>query len=227
MPTRWSVRKGWIFRSERHIPYARIQNIDAVQNVFHRLLGVAEVRVETASGGEAEATMTVLPQEALEEMRRFVFAGRQAGATASGEVVEAEPDVLLRMQPGEVLLYGFIESRGAVVMAGAAGPALGVRSVRSDLRAGDRQRSRGARRPAPTRAFGVRRGRSIALADRQDVPRVPRVALRAAAVVDGVGVHPAARLHAATRGRRSACRLRIADARHRHDSDPADPDAHD
>ena len=115
------VRKGWIFRSERHIPYARIQNIDAVQNVFHRLLGVADVRVETASGGEAEATMTVLPQEALEEMRRFVFAGRQAGTTASGEVVEAEPDVLLRMQPGEVLLYGFIESRGAVVMAGAAG----------------------------------------------------------------------------------------------------------
>ncbi len=116
------VRRGWIFRSERHIPYARIQNIDAVQNLFHRLLRVAEVRVETASGGEAEATMTVLPQEALAEMRRFVFAGRQAGVTTGlAAAVEAEPDVLLRMQPGEVLLYGFIESRGAVVMAGAAG----------------------------------------------------------------------------------------------------------
>jgi putative membrane protein len=114
------VRKGWIFRSERHIPYARIQNIDAVQNVLHRLLRVAEVRVETASGGEAEATMTVLPQEALTEMRRFVFAGRQAGV-AEAEQVEPAPDLLLQMRPGEVLLSGFIESRGAVVMAGAAG----------------------------------------------------------------------------------------------------------
>jgi len=124
------VRKGWIFRSERHIPYARIQNIDAVQNVFHRLLRVAEVRVETASGGEPEATMTVLPEDALEEMRRFVFAGRQAGAApvAAGDDAAAAPaapaaaaDVLLRLSPREVLLYGFIESRGAIVMAGGAG----------------------------------------------------------------------------------------------------------
>jgi putative membrane protein len=115
------VRKGWVFRSERHIPYARIQNIDAVQNVFHRLLHVAEVRVETASGGEPEATMTVLPEEALSEMRQFVFAGRQAAVVPETAPSEAEPDLLLRMHPREVLLYGFIESRGAVVMAGGAG----------------------------------------------------------------------------------------------------------
>src|SRR5688572_9348433 len=33
------VRKGVLFRSERHIPYARIQNLDVAQNVLHRLLG--------------------------------------------------------------------------------------------------------------------------------------------------------------------------------------------
>ena len=122
------VRKGWIFRSERHIPYARIQNIDAVRNVFHRALGVAEVRVETASGGEPEATMTVLPIEALAEMRRFVFAGQQESVAAAQPVAEStaeqEPaaaDLLIRLRARELLLYGFIESRGAVVMAGAAG----------------------------------------------------------------------------------------------------------
>lgn len=119
------VRRGWIFRSERHIPYARIQNIDAVQNVLHRVLGVAEVRVETASGGEPEATMTVLPVEALGEMRRFVFAGRESGeapeTSSDSEVREKAADVLLHLQPRELLLYGFIESRGAVVMAGALG----------------------------------------------------------------------------------------------------------
>lgn len=115
------VRKGWVFRSERHIPYARIQNIDAVQNVVHRALGVAEVRVETASGGEPEATMTVLPVEALAEMRRFVFSGRRGVDVATPVATTDDADVLLRLHTGEVLLYGFIESRGAVMVAGGFG----------------------------------------------------------------------------------------------------------
>ena len=118
------VRKGWVFRSERHIPYARIQNIDAVQNVFHRVLGVAEVRVETASGGEPEATMTVLPVESLAEMREFVFRGRQGVevAASAGDIAQTPPaDVLLELRAPEILLYGFIESRGAVLMGGAFG----------------------------------------------------------------------------------------------------------
>ena len=118
------VRKGWVFRSERHIPYARIQNIDAVQNVFHRALGVADVRVETASGGEPEATMTVLPVDALAEMRDFVFRGRPGVAVEASSATTAEPpaaDVLLELGAAEILLYGFIESRGAVLMAGAFG----------------------------------------------------------------------------------------------------------
>ena len=122
--TEMVVRKGWFFRSERHIPYARIQNIDVVRNVFHRALGAAEVRVETASGGEPEAVLTVLPVDAVAEMRRFVFAGRQETDVAARVAEQEAPEdsgVLLRLRPGEILLYGFIESRGAVVMAGALG----------------------------------------------------------------------------------------------------------
>ena len=37
------VTGGVLFRFERHIPYERIQNIDLVQNVFHRLLRVAQI----------------------------------------------------------------------------------------------------------------------------------------------------------------------------------------
>src|SRR5688500_7916427 len=39
------VRTGIFFKNERHIPYERIQNIDAVQNVAHRFLNVAVVQV--------------------------------------------------------------------------------------------------------------------------------------------------------------------------------------
>ena len=74
------IRTGLIFRNERHIPYARVQNINAVQNVLHRLLNVIEVRIETGGGQEAEARMSVLPVEALEEMRRRVFGDREGPA---------------------------------------------------------------------------------------------------------------------------------------------------
>src|SRR5688572_26528099 len=37
------IRTGFVFRNERHIPYARIQNVEAVQNVIHRLASVVEV----------------------------------------------------------------------------------------------------------------------------------------------------------------------------------------
>jgi putative membrane protein len=55
------IRAGFIFRNERHVPYARIQNLDAVQNVLHRLLGVVEVRIQTGGGDEPEAKLSVLP----------------------------------------------------------------------------------------------------------------------------------------------------------------------
>src|SRR5512134_1345738 len=39
------IRSGLVFRNERNIPFSRIQNVDAIQNVFHRLFGVVEIRV--------------------------------------------------------------------------------------------------------------------------------------------------------------------------------------
>ena len=40
-PTELVIRSGLLFRNVRHIPYARVHNLDAVQNVFHRALGDA------------------------------------------------------------------------------------------------------------------------------------------------------------------------------------------
>src|SRR5687767_7945774 len=84
------ISSGLIFRNERHVPYTRIQNLDAVRNVAHRLLGVAEVRVETGGGQAPEATIRVLHETVFEEMRRRSFEGRAAIAgTAAPDVDEA------------------------------------------------------------------------------------------------------------------------------------------
>ncbi len=90
------VRDGLLTRTERRIPYGRIQNVDLVQNPLHRLCGVALVRIETASGARPEAVMRVLSLDAVAEMHARVFAGRTAardaaGGAGGGEGFEARP----------------------------------------------------------------------------------------------------------------------------------------
>lgn len=79
------VKHGLIFRNVRTVPVDRIQNIDFVQNLLHRMLGVAEVRVETAAGSEPEATLRVLSLEQVERLRAEVFHLREAPANQHTE----------------------------------------------------------------------------------------------------------------------------------------------
>jgi putative membrane protein len=115
------VRQGLLSRTERSIPYARIQNIDLVRNPFHRLFDVALVRIETASGGEPEAVIRVLSLAAVEEMRERVFRRDRAAATAEGEADALSPRLLLALAPRELALYGLVSGRGTVLLAAAIG----------------------------------------------------------------------------------------------------------
>jgi putative membrane protein len=125
------VRSGLLVKNERHIPYDRIQNIDAVQNVLHRLFNVVEVRVQTGSGNEAEATFGAVPLHALEEMREHVFARRTAAPAAAVDEGAAPADTiapptlpartLLRLSAGDLVAYGIIENRGFLVIAAVLG----------------------------------------------------------------------------------------------------------
>ena len=123
------IRSGILFRNERHIPYSRIQNVDAIQNLFHRFFGVVEVRVETGGGKEEEARLSVLPKAAFEEMRRRVFIGRSL-TTQTAEPGEATPtqeatrgETLVHLPLRELLLCGFLENKGMVLIAAGFGVA--------------------------------------------------------------------------------------------------------
>ena len=119
------IRTGVIARNERHVPYARIQNVDGVQTVFHRLLHVVDVKVQTAGGNEPEATMSVLPIAAFEQMRQRVFEGRRQAELTQGAdaepVAAVPPRLLLALSPKDLLTYGFVEGRGMVVIAAIFG----------------------------------------------------------------------------------------------------------
>ncbi|RYF69199.1 MAG: hypothetical protein EOO29_33850 [Comamonadaceae bacterium] len=116
------VRSGWLHRSVREIPYARIHNVNLHQSLLHRLVGVAEVRLESAGGIKPEAQMRVLRLDQAEALEALVRQRGQAsaeGANAAPGAAEQAP--LLALSNGELLRLGLISNRGMLVVAAAFG----------------------------------------------------------------------------------------------------------
>jgi putative membrane protein len=112
------IRRGLLARSERHIPYERIQNIELVETAVHRVLGVAEVRLQTGGGRDVEAHLRVLSRGAVDELRAAIVAARpEAGAA------ETEASVLLRLPPREIALHGLLTGRAFVLLGAIVGVA--------------------------------------------------------------------------------------------------------
>ena len=124
-PEEMVIREGILRRNERHIPYARIQNIDLIQNPLHRLFKVAVVRLETASGGKPEAVISVLTLPVIDDMRARVFRGRDGGAAAAGAAAAADDGgpPLLELPLKELAIFGAISNKGLVMVAAVLGVA--------------------------------------------------------------------------------------------------------
>jgi putative membrane protein len=128
-PQEIAITRGLFWKRERHIPYARIQNVELVQNAAHRLAGVAVVRLDTGTGAGAEGELAVLSLDAVTELREAVRVGRRdspdAAAAADGAPAAvrppALPTVLAALSLRELALHGLLTSRGLVVIAAIAG----------------------------------------------------------------------------------------------------------
>lgn len=112
------IHDGLIFRNVRQIEYPRIENIDTERGLLHRLFGVAEVSVQTSTGGKAEALISVLDLDAVQEMRECVFAD---AAQAASDVQDEDARPLLQLSIGELVRYGLIDNRGMIIVAAAGG----------------------------------------------------------------------------------------------------------
>jgi putative membrane protein len=112
------LREGLLFRNVRQIEYARIENIDTERGPLHRLFDVAEVRVQTSTGGKPEALISVLDPAAVEEIRQRVF-GEEKPAVVSAE--PAEETRLLHLTPLELVRHGLVDNRGMILVGTGAG----------------------------------------------------------------------------------------------------------
>ena len=122
------ITRGLLWKRERHIPYARIQNVELIQNAAHRLAGVAVVRLDTGTGLGSEGELSVLSLEAVGALREAVRIGRRDRASVAAPIDAAAPapphsppTVLAAPSLRELALHGLLTSRGLVVIAALAG----------------------------------------------------------------------------------------------------------
>jgi len=143
------VEEGLLQRRRRVIPLERVQSVDLVRGLRHRLFGVTELRVEVVGGSGSEGRLEALSPATADRLRTALLQARRAaagagpagagdaaavGAAGPAEVGAAGADEeageeLVRVAPGRLVLAGLTGSRVGVAAAllGGAQELLGER----------------------------------------------------------------------------------------------------
>jgi len=107
------IASGVVSRRNREIPIRRVQNVDISRNVVQRMLGIAQINLETAGGSSTEASLKYVD---VEEARRLqseigrLKRGNVSDAGTDGEAAPVEPvrDELFEITPKELALLGVV-----------------------------------------------------------------------------------------------------------------------
>jgi putative membrane protein len=115
------IDSGVFSRTNRSIPFDRIQDVDITQGPIARALGVAQVKFETGGGGgKEEGVLHAIALERAQDIREVIRARRSGAAlTAQPEQAEERPTVFA-MDLKRVLLAGLFNFSLAV-LAGLLG----------------------------------------------------------------------------------------------------------
>jgi len=136
-PDTFDIQSGVLSRREREIPFERIQNVDIAQNVVQRALGIAEVRLETAGGGDTEARLQYVTRPEATRLQELISDRKQ-------ERTERDPgatdDVLFELDREELTILGVTSANFrlfALVVVGLSvlGPSAAQQTEAASLRA--------------------------------------------------------------------------------------------
>jgi putative membrane protein len=105
------VDSGWLQRTTRTVPIARLQQVEVVRKLRHQLVGVAELRVHLASAGvgDTDVRLEVLSLSEAQALRATMEDARR-GVAVGADVAAAVPappaHEVLRLTPGLLALGG-------------------------------------------------------------------------------------------------------------------------
>jgi putative membrane protein len=108
-PDTFDVRSGVFSRREREIPFHRIQNVDIEQNVVHRFLGIAEVRLETAGGGSTEAQLQYVSRVEADRLQDSI-SERKRGAAPDEDRTTVADEAIFELSDREHLILGLVSA---------------------------------------------------------------------------------------------------------------------
>lgn len=113
---RLEITEGLFFRRHRLIDPTRIQHMEIVRNLFHRMAGLVELRIDTAGEGGAEGMLSAISEAEAKELQQAL--ARQPAGPASVDTPPPE----LKNGVIELLGYGFSSGRiGAALVAVSLG----------------------------------------------------------------------------------------------------------
>ena len=111
--TELQVDSGVLQRRNRRVPLARLQSVDVVRPLVARALGLAQLRLEVAAGGDTEAPLSYLADGDAERLRRRLLA-LAAGAPDGEDAPEPLEAVLVRV-PTQVLVVAALLGAPAII----------------------------------------------------------------------------------------------------------------
>ncbi|HEX8702440.1 MAG TPA: PH domain-containing protein [Myxococcaceae bacterium] len=121
---RMEITSGFLFRRVRTIDVGHVQNTEVVQPFAHRMLGLVQVKIETASGLKAEGELSALTPEKAQEL--IAALQRARGSLSQKAAAEASPEAeetLAQNSTRDLIRYGATATGlgvGAVILGLAA-----------------------------------------------------------------------------------------------------------
>lgn len=112
-PVAVNIYSGIFARQQRSIPVGKIQNVEVRQNFMQRLLGLAQVLIETASGGkETEGMLQFVGAADAERIRSVIYRYQHFEHSdsifAAQPTVQSDERILFSMSLGDVLVSGMM-----------------------------------------------------------------------------------------------------------------------
>jgi putative membrane protein len=120
------IRSGLLHKTTRDIAFTRVQNVTLQQGLLHRLMGVAEVRLETGGGEKEEGRMRVLGLQQAQQLQGIIRSQDKSGALAGNahkDIDAGNQVTLLQLSTRELVKLGLISNKGMILVAAGFGAA--------------------------------------------------------------------------------------------------------
>ena len=110
------IQSGLIYKKKSTIPLARIQNVNIERTIWHRFLGAAAIKVETATGHKGEGSLAALSLDAANKLQAVLLRHAHLEPEKADEPAKVEP--LYELSLKQILLAGALGNRVMYIIAG-------------------------------------------------------------------------------------------------------------